>query len=104
MKLPSAMAISESEEWDIEILPLAYSDLDQLDDSVRSEAMEAIDDLGEDPFTYNAEKMRGWDDLYRIYFSGNRYRIVYRVSEKRRRVIVWRVRPRGSVYAGLERW
>jgi mRNA-degrading endonuclease RelE of RelBE toxin-antitoxin system len=45
--------------------------------------------------------LEGQTNLYRIRFYREQYRIVYRVSEHQRRVIVERVRPRGTAYRGL---
>jgi len=88
-------------EWKVSILPSAQSELDQLDDRIRHAAMQAIVDLGEDPFPFGSIPLEGQKNLYRIRFYREQYRIVYRVSEHQRRVIVERVRPRGTAYQGL---
>ena len=87
--------------WRVSILPSAQSELDGLDDRVRDEAVQAILDLTEDPFLYGSTPLRGHLGLYRIKFYRGQYRIVYRVSEKRSAVVIWRVRPRGTAYRGL---
>jgi mRNA-degrading endonuclease RelE of RelBE toxin-antitoxin system len=88
-------------EWKIEFTPLARRHLDELEDRVRIEAMRTIADLREDPFPPGHVQLRGYRDVHRIRFYRDQYRLLYRVSEQQRKVIVWRVRPRGSAYAGL---
>jgi mRNA-degrading endonuclease RelE of RelBE toxin-antitoxin system len=88
-------------EWKIEFTPLARRHLDELEDRVRIEAIQAIVDFREDPFPLGHLELRGHRGVYRIHFYRDQYRIIYRVSEKRGTVLIWRVRPRGSAYAGL---
>jgi mRNA-degrading endonuclease RelE of RelBE toxin-antitoxin system len=45
--------------------------------------------------------LRGYNNLYRIRFWHNRFRLVYYVSEKQHKVVVTRVRPRGTAYIGM---
>ena len=88
-------------EWKIEITPLAQRHLDELEDRVRVEAMQAIVDLREDPFPPGHIQLRGHRNVYRIRFYRDQYRIIFRVSEQRGTVLIWRVRPRGTAYHGL---
>ena len=60
-------------------------------------------DLAEDPFPEGSKELQGHRGLYRIRCCGGDYRIIYRVSEKQRKVIVQRIRPRSSAYKGLEK-
>jgi mRNA-degrading endonuclease RelE of RelBE toxin-antitoxin system len=39
--------------------------------------------------------------LHRIKFYRDQYRILYRVAEPQRRIVVWRVRSRSTAYLGL---
>ena len=87
--------------WGIQFEPSARKEFQQLDDRVKAEASEAIQDLGEDPFPQGSVELRGHPNVYRIRFYRDAYRIVYGVSEKQRKVIVQRVRPRSSTYRGL---
>ncbi len=90
-----------SEEILVKILSEAQDDLDLLDDRIREEAMRAILDLAEDPFPEGSILLERHTGLYRVRFYREGYRIVYRVSEKQRRVVVTRIRPRGTAYRGL---
>ncbi len=88
--------------WTVKVNFHAQSDLDELDDPVRRDALAAIRDLENDPFPTDVVKMRGARNRYRIKFYGNRYRIIYQVSESRQLVIVLRVRRRDAdTYSGF---
>ena len=87
--------------WTVRVPHSVQRELDELRDSVWREALAAIADLQEDPFPDGSIPLRGCTDLYRIKFYRDAYRIVYQVSRKQRRVILTRVRPRGTAYQGL---
>jgi hypothetical protein len=46
-------------EWKVNHLPSASSELDQLNDSVREQAIQSIEDLAEDPFPVGSIPLRG---------------------------------------------
>jgi mRNA interferase RelE/StbE len=87
--------------WSIDFKLSARKEFHQLDDRAKAEAKKAIADLAEDPFPEGSIELRGHPGLYRIRFFRDGYRIVYSVSEKQQKVVVQRVRPRGSAYHGL---
>lgn len=87
--------------WSIEFQRVAYKEFRQFGDKVKVEAVRAIQDLAEDPFPEGSTELRGLPNVYRMRCCRDAYRIVYRVSEKQREVIVLRVRPRASAYHGL---
>jgi len=87
--------------WSLEFTPSARREFRNLPDRVKDQAAQALADLIESPIPFDAIPLRGYSDSYRIRFYRNQYRLLYRVSEQQRKVIVWRVRPRGSAYAGL---
>jgi len=68
---------------------------------VRQEAVKALLDLKHDPFPPGHVKLTGYYDLYRIRFYRNAYRIVYQVSFKNKKIIVYRVAHRSHVYRGM---
>ena len=89
-------------QWTVKVNSYAQSDLDELDDPVRRDALAAIRDLEHDPFPPDVVKIRGANSRYRIKFYGNRYRIIYQVSEHRQLIIVLRVRSRdANTYSGF---
>jgi mRNA-degrading endonuclease RelE of RelBE toxin-antitoxin system len=87
--------------WSVSLRASAQRELDHLDDSARSEAIEAILGLEEDPFVVGSVLLRGYTNLYRVKFYRDTHRLIYTVSEKQRRVIVERVRPRSSASDGF---
>ncbi len=87
--------------WKIEIQLRALRELDQLEDSIREEAVGVILDLKDDPFPPDALRLRGHRNRFRLKFYGNRYRIIYQISEQQRTIIVTRVRRRDPhTYSG----
>jgi mRNA-degrading endonuclease RelE of RelBE toxin-antitoxin system len=54
----------------------------------------------EDPFPLGYLLLHGTRDHYRIKAERGRYRIIYRVLERQRRILVVNVRPRGWAYSG----
>jgi mRNA-degrading endonuclease RelE of RelBE toxin-antitoxin system len=67
------------------------------------EAAEIISDLADDPVPAGAIEMRGYNNMYRVRFGSDAYRIVYRADIKTRRIIVRAVGPRATVYRGMKR-
>ena len=95
------MAWSDDDAWSVRVTASAKRELDQLDDVVRSEAIEALVALEEDPFPAGSIELRGHPNWRRLKFYREAYRVVYTVSEKQRTVLVRRVRPRSTAYVGL---
>lgn len=88
--------------WSVKFTKSSDAEIDGLPENVRQEAYEAIADVGEDPYLDGSIELDGYPGHRRIHFYRGRYRIVYMVSEKQRRVIVTRIRPRGTAYIGYE--
>jgi len=66
------------------------------------EAAEIIDDLAYEPVPSGAIEMHGYNNMYRLRFGSDAYRIVYRVDTRNRRIIVRAVGPRATVYRGMK--
>ena len=64
--------------------------MEALPERVFREAVELIAELADDPFPSGSLELRGASGWYRIAFGDDRYRIVYRVSEARRRILIMR--------------
>ncbi len=75
----------------------------RLREEVQLEAGEAIGELAEDPFPFDCKPMEGYADLYRVRFYRGRYRIVYRVKQRSRTVVIERIGPRETIYSGLRK-
>jgi mRNA-degrading endonuclease RelE of RelBE toxin-antitoxin system len=86
----------EDGEWRVSILPSADNEINELNDSVKREAIAVITDLKDDPFPSGSALLRGYRDRYRVRFYRDQFRIIYSVSTRSRRIIVERVRRRGN--------
>jgi mRNA-degrading endonuclease RelE of RelBE toxin-antitoxin system len=58
----------EAGAWRVSIRPSAGHEIDELDESVRQEAIAVIMDLKDDPFPADTVLLRGHRSLYRIRF------------------------------------
>ena len=87
--------------WITKLVASAREELKGLSKARKQEAAEIIRDLAESPFPPDSKALRGFRDYYRVPFGGRRYRIVYRVLEQSRIVLVTRIRKRADVYKGL---
>ena len=87
-------------QWTIEVLPEAERDLDRLSDDLREEALQAMDDLREEPRPPDAIELQSTRNHFRIRFGNRRYRILYRLIDKDRRILILRARSRSVVYSG----
>jgi mRNA-degrading endonuclease RelE of RelBE toxin-antitoxin system len=67
------------------------------------EAAEIINELADDPVPSGAIAMRGYNNMYRVRFGSDAFRIVYRADSKNRRITVRAVGPRATVYRGMKR-
>jgi mRNA-degrading endonuclease RelE of RelBE toxin-antitoxin system len=67
----------------------------------KESAVDCILELADNPFPPGAIALRGYRNLYRIRFYRGRYRLIYAVYEKQQKVVVTRVRPRGTAYIGM---
>jgi mRNA-degrading endonuclease RelE of RelBE toxin-antitoxin system len=88
--------------WTVELDPRARKEIDELPDPAKREARHVLKDLHELPIELADTVLEEHDGLYAARFYRGRYRMLYRVSLKQRRVIVLRARPRETVYEGLE--
>ena len=73
-----------------------------LPDAAKRDASELIRALYESPIDLADTVLAGQNKIYAARFCRGRYRLIYRISPKRRRVIVLRARPRATAYEGLE--
>ena len=97
------------EPYEVDLLPSAARELDELPDAVREEAYYLINALAEDPRPPDAEPLRSYANRYKIKFyrvrTRPRFRLIYEVNDPRRRVLVTAVRLRNrETYRGMNRW
>ena len=86
--------------YSVFVKPDAARELRNLPSPIKADMAALLVDLEEDPRPHDAVELRGHRDYYRVRFEG--YRVVYRVSDSRRRVAVLRIRRRDQAYRGLE--
>ena len=96
------MAARPADEWEVELSERAELDYSNLPDDIQQEASELLDELRWDPFPQGHLQMRRYNDVYRLRMANDRFRVVYRVDRRNRLVKVFRLRPRGTAYAGLK--
>ena len=96
----------DPELWHVELKLSARRDLRALPDREREEVRRLFDELEEDPFLPGAEKLRHYNNRYKIRFGrGERYRMLYDVFPASRNVIVGRIALRSpETYSGMDRW
>ncbi len=86
--------------YSVSLRPDARRELREAPNRIALEIIELLADLALDPFPPDALELRGHAGHYRIRLNG--YRVIYRISESRRRISVLRIRPRARAYIGFE--
>ncbi|PYT30068.1 MAG: hypothetical protein DMG57_09440 [Acidobacteria bacterium] len=85
--------------YEVIITLLAERSLDQIQsEAVLTEAMDLIDALKDDPFPVYARPLADRDFFWVFDFGSAKYRLVYQVSKKQKKVIVKAVGLRKDVY------
>ena len=92
--------------WDVELLLSARRQLRELLGPERQETLDILIDLAENPFLAGAERLRNYNNRYKIRFGrGERYRLLYDVYPASRRVLIDAIELRGpDTYRGMDRW
>ena len=84
--------------YDVVVKRRARKAIARFPEHVYGRVTEEIDELAEDPRPRGAKKMRGTDNLEEWRIRIGDYRVVYRVDDEAREVIILAVGHRGSVY------
>lgn len=88
--------------WTLKLTAGARKNLRELDEGPKRDAAELLHELEEDPFSVPAIQLRSHaPGTMRARFHGT-YRMVYQISKSEKRVIVLRIKPRGTVYRGMK--
>jgi len=82
--------------YEVRILPTAGKAIDSLPKSDRRRVLLRILSLREEPRPHGCQKLRGFEDVYRVR-TGD-YRIVYRIADRELLVLIVRVGHRREVY------
>lgn len=85
--------------WKIEIERKALKSLKKIPDPYKTNIIEAIDKLENNPRPDGCTKLKGIDNLWRIRV--NSYRIIYQIQDKRLLILIVRIGHRGDIYEGL---
>ena len=80
----------------IEVSPAAQKELKFLPGYVRSQALQLIDLLAENPKPVRAKELREKRNLYRIWLSKN-WRIVYELDDELKVILIMRVRHKEQI-------
>jgi mRNA-degrading endonuclease RelE of RelBE toxin-antitoxin system len=92
--------------YEVIITPPAERSLNQIQsEAVLTEAVDLIDALKDDPFPAYARALAERERLWVFDFGDAKYRLVYQVSKKQKKIIIKAVGLRKDVYgkAGLYR-
>jgi mRNA-degrading endonuclease RelE of RelBE toxin-antitoxin system len=87
--------------WTVEFTASARREFKLLGGPEKESAVECLLELADEPFPPGSIALRGYRNLYRIRFYRGRYRLIYAVYRKPQKVIVTRVRSRGTAYIGM---
>lgn len=85
--------------FEIELSNSAQKDLDRLKGKIWNRIRNILVGLEENPRPYNAIKLRGSENSYRIRIGD--YRIVYDVNDNKCLVLILRVYHRRNIYRNL---
>jgi mRNA interferase RelE/StbE len=86
-------------DWQVQIERKAQKALKKIPDPYKSNIIEAIDSLTNEPRPHNCTKLKGASNLWRVRVSS--YRIVYQIHDEKLLVLVIRIGHRSDVYEGL---
>ena len=85
--------------YEVEILPRVYKALRRLPKGELRRILKRIQNLGEQPRPSGCKKLRGQEDVYRVRVG--EYRVLYRIRDAERRVVVLNIGHRKDVYRRL---
>lgn len=84
--------------YEIVVKGKARKAIERLPQDANQRILETVEDLAKDPKPRYARKMRGTGSLEEWRVRIGDYRVVYRIDEEARKVIVLTAGHRGSVY------
>jgi len=85
--------------WKVEIERNAQKALKKIPIPYKSNIIEAIDSLAEDPRPEGCSKLKGHTGLWRIRV--NTYRIIYQIKDNQLIILIIRIGHRSDIYEGL---
>ena len=82
--------------YDVVVLPRAENELESIPEPDFTRISHRIDGLAQEPRPIGCQKLRGTKDEYRV--RQGRFRILYRIDDRGRRVVVYSVADRKDAY------
>ncbi len=83
----------------VQLKPAVQKDFRRIPLKILARILEAIEDLGENPFSSQSLKLANAERLYRVRVGD--YRVIYEVETEIETVTVHRIRHRREVYRSL---
>lgn len=88
--------------WRVKLTPVAKRQLKRLEEDDRLDAIGLLLDLKEGIFPSDKVQLHTHERYERVKFSRNQFRIVYRINQKQKTILVTRIRPRDKdTYSGF---
>lgn len=88
--------------WNVKLTPLAKRQLKQLDEDIREDAISLLLDMEDGIFPSDVIRLRGHERYERVKFARNQFRMVYRTDQRKKTILVTRIRPRDTdTYRGF---
>ncbi len=85
--------------WKLQIERKAQKALKKIPDPYKSNLINTIDQLSDNPQPNGCKKLKGAESLWRIRV--NDYRIVYQIKDEQLLILVIRIGHRKDIYEGL---
>jgi mRNA-degrading endonuclease RelE of RelBE toxin-antitoxin system len=82
--------------YDVKVIPPARKEIEALPGYVRAQARQLIRGLKENPRPPRAKELRNKPSVFRIWLA-KQWRIVYRIEEDPRQVLILRVRRKEQI-------
>jgi len=85
--------------WDLQIERRAQKALKKISNPYKTNLIQAIDRLSDNPRPDGCNKLKGSESLWRIRV--NDYRIVYQIKDEHLLILIIRIGHRKDIYEGL---
>jgi len=85
--------------WDLQIERRAQKALKKISNPYKTNLIQAIDRLSDNPRPDGCKKLKGSESLWRIRV--NDYRIVYQIKDEHLLILIIRIGHRKDIYEGL---
>jgi mRNA interferase RelE/StbE len=86
-------------DWQVQIERKAQKTLDKIPNPYKSNIIETINDLADQPRPHNCKKLKGFAGLWRVRVGS--YRVVYQIHDDKYIILIVRIGHRSDVYEGL---